>query len=71
VVEKYKSQRLATEGHRERRINYCKFCQITVWNENKSMLLRYHNSNRHKSSSEKLHDICTSTVCDLSDAQTW
>jgi len=45
----HKSQKLATEGHREWRINYCKYCQITVRNANKFMSLRYNNSDRPNS----------------------
>jgi len=54
VVERFRSQRLATDVHQEWRFDNCKCCQITVRNANKPMLLRYNISDRHESSSEKL-----------------
>jgi len=65
VFERSRSQTLATEGHWERRFNYCKFFQITARNSNKSILLRYNNSDRHKSSLAKQQYIIASTFCDL------
>jgi len=65
VFERSSYQRLATKGYWEWRLNYCKFCQITARNANKSMLLQYDNSNWHKSLLAKLQYITASTFCDL------
>jgi len=43
----------------------CECCQTTAGSANKSMLLRYNDSNRHKSSLAKLQYIFTGTFCDL------
>jgi len=61
VVQRYRYQRLAIDGHWEWRFNYIKCCQVTARNANKSLLLRYNNSGRHKSSLEKLQEVFTST----------
>jgi len=50
MVERSIAQRLAPDKHWHWRFDYCKCCQITIRNANNSMLLRYDNSNKHKSS---------------------
>jgi len=49
LVKRSRSRRLATEGDCEWSFNYCECFQITIRCTNKSMLLRYNSSNRHKS----------------------
>jgi len=50
VVERSRPQRLPAEVHWKWWFKYGKYCQITVRNANKSMLLGYNNSDRHKNS---------------------
>jgi len=50
VVERSRAQRLAADEHWQWKFDHCKCCQITVRNANNSMLLRYNNSDKHKSS---------------------
>jgi len=65
MVGRYNSQRLVAEGHWEWKLNYYKFCHITVGNANMPTLLQYDNSNGHKSLLAKLQYTFTRTFCDL------
>jgi len=75
MVERSRSQSLAMEAqYTETKFNICKCCQITVRNANNPMLLRYNNSDKHKSSLAKLQHMISlfhASVLWLTDAQVW
>jgi len=63
MVERSRAQRLTADEHWQWIFNYCQCGQITVRNANNSLLLRYSNSDKHKSSQATLHYIFTNKFC--------